>query len=148
MMVTYIMTICALVVLGATALAQSNNTTTSATPGGKLCSNRTLNGDYGILLEGTILGANIPFRGVVMQDYDGNGNITQVDHVVFGGTPPPLEWTPVYRLLHRESDCTGVALLQTETGDHNLHFVEADNGKLIKQVVDANAVTAIGNKVN
>jgi len=129
-------------------MAQLNNTTTSATPGGKLCSNRTLNGDYGFLLEGTFLGPNIPFRGVVMQHYDGNGNITQVDHAVTGGMPPPLEWTPGTGSYTVNPDCTGVAVLHLVSGDINLHFVVADNGKLIKQVVDANAVTAIGNRVN
>ena len=38
-----------------------------------------------------------------MQHYDGNGNITQVDHVVFDGTPPATGVDAWLRHLHRES---------------------------------------------
>ncbi len=58
------------------------------------CSNRTLVGDYGFTIDGTILNANLPIRGLALQHYDGRGHITQVDHVVDGGYPPPQEWTP------------------------------------------------------
>jgi hypothetical protein len=116
--------------------------------GGKRCSNRTLSGNYGFLLEGTDLGLNLPFRGVVMQGYDGNGNITQVDHVVFGGNPPPQEWTPGTGTYTVNPDCTGRAVLDTAQGQVNLHFVVVDDGKQINQVVDANAVTAVGIRVH
>ena len=47
-------------------------------------------------------------------------------------------------------DCTGVAVIII-SGDPsspvNLHFVVVKHGREIHQVVDANAVTAIGNKV-
>jgi hypothetical protein len=35
-----------------------------------------------------------PIRGVVMTHYDGEGNFTQVDRIVFNGVPPAIEWTP------------------------------------------------------
>ena len=129
--------------IATTAFAQ----TATSDQGGR-CSNRTLNGSYGFLLEGTFLPSGPPFRGVVMQTYDGKGGITQVDHVVFAGSPPPIEWAPGTGTYSVNSDCTGVALLHTFTGDVPLHFVVVDNGKQIKQVVDANAVTAVGNRVN
>lgn len=116
--------------------------------GGYRCSNRTLNGSYGFLLDGTDLTSGLPFRGVVMQTYDGKGGITQVDHVVFAGSPPAVEWAPGTGTYSVNSDCTGIALLHTHLGDIPLHFVVTDNGKQIKQVVDANAVTAVGNRVN
>jgi len=53
----------------------------------KACSNNTLQGDYGFAVQGEILGPGIQFRGVVMQRYDGRGNITQVDHIVQNGMP-------------------------------------------------------------
>lgn len=112
------------------------------------CSNRTLSGDYGFTLEGTLLGPNLPIRGVVMQHYDGKGNITQVDHVVAGGFPPPQEWQPGTGRYSVNANCTGVAVLHTpENPDVNLHFVVVKRGREIHQVVDADAVTAIGIKV-
>ena len=133
----------ALLAMGATTVAQ-----TAASEQGYRCSNRTLNGSYGFLLDGTDLTSGFPFRGVVMQTYDGKGGITQVDHVVFNGTPPPVEWAPGTGTYAVNPDCSGVALLHTFTGDVALHFVVTDNGKQVKQVVDANAVTAVGNRVN
>lgn len=120
----------------------------AAEPGGRPCSNKTLNGRYGFRLEGTDLASGLPFRGVVMQTYDGNGGIAQVDHVVFAASPPPLEWGSGTGSYTVNSDCTGAALLHTSSGDVPLHFVVVDNGKQINQVVDANAVTAVGNRVN
>jgi|SRR6516162_5542499 hypothetical protein len=136
--------LCCLLTLGPSAVAQS--TTSEGSGGG--CSNRTLSGSYGLLLEGTDLGSGLPFRGVVMQTYDGKGGITQVDHVVFAGSPPPVEWAPGTGSYTVNPNCTGAAVLNTYLGQINLHFVVTGNGKQINQVVDANAVTAVGIKVN
>jgi hypothetical protein len=136
--------VCCLLALGASSVAQS--TRSEGSGGG--CSNRTLSGSYGFLLEGTDLASGLPFRGVVMQRYDGKGGITQVDHVVFAGSPPPVEWAPGTGNYTVNSDCTGAAVLSTPLGQVILHFVVANNGKQINQVVDANAVTAVGIKVN
>lgn len=133
-----------LLAIGATAAAQ----TAAGEQGGYRCSKQTLNGSYGFVLDGTFLASGLPFRGVVMQTYDGKGGITQVDHVVVDGTPPPVEWAPGTGTYAVNPDCTGAALLHTFSGDVQLHFVVTDNGKQIKQVVDANAVTAVGNRVN
>jgi hypothetical protein len=85
---------CCLLISGVSAAAQSENSNTFyQSP--ERCSNRTLVGDYGFTIEGTILDANLPIRGLALQHYDGRGQITQVDHVVDGGYPPPQEWTPV-----------------------------------------------------
>jgi hypothetical protein len=130
--------------IGATAAAQ----TAANEPSGYRCSNRTLNGSYGFVLDGTDLRSGFPFRGVVMQTYDGKGGITQVDHVVFNGTPPPAEWAYGVGTYTVNSDCTGAAVLYTLLQSFQFHFVIVDNGKQIKQVVDANAVTAVGNRVN
>ena len=134
---THTMALCFLLASGVSALAQSGN----GEPGNGHCSNRTLNGSYGFLLDGTILGPNFPFRGVVMQRYDGNGNITQVDHIMLNGGPPPQEWTPGTGTYTVNQECTGAATLHTPQGTLDLHFVVVNNGKQINQVVDANAVT-------
>lgn len=129
--------------IATTAVAQ-----TAASEQAYRCSNRTLNGSYGFLVDGTDRASGFPFRGVAMQTYDGKGRFTQVDHVVFNGTPPPAEWAPGYGTYTVNRDCTGVAVLHTLLETLQWHFVVVDNGKQIKQVVDANAVTAVGNRVN
>jgi hypothetical protein len=147
-MLTQVMLGFVLLAFGTSAAAQSNRTPAANSEGnGPRCSNRTLSGDYGFALDGTFL-PNTPFRGVVMQHYDGNGNITQVDHLVVYGTPPPQEWTPGTGTYTVNPDCTGAATLTTPDGTIYLHFVVVNNGKQINQVVDANAVTAVGVKVN
>jgi|SRR5271167_46341 len=138
---------CFLLASGVSAVAQSDN----REPDHGRCSNRTLSGDYGFALEGEVLGPNIPFRGVVMQHYDGKGNLTQVDHVVFNGGPPAEEWTPGSGTYSVNPDCTGSAVIiipGNPLSPVNLHFVVVNNGKQVNQVVDANAVTAVGLRVD
>jgi hypothetical protein len=73
------------------------------------CSNRTLSGNYGFTLEGVLIGPNMAIRGVVLQHYDGKGNITQVDQVVVGGFAPAQEWLPGTGTYSVNPDCTGTA---------------------------------------
>jgi hypothetical protein len=141
-----IMIVCGLLVAASsmrpTARADNEDT--------KVCTNRTLQGDYGFALEGEILGPGLQFRGVVLQHYDGKGNFTQVDHIVFNGVPPAEEWTPGSGTYTVNPNCTGSAVVivpGNALSPINLHFVVVREGKEIRQVVDANAVTAVGNKV-
>jgi hypothetical protein len=124
----------------ATAMAQSAD---------RHCSDQTLLGDYGFTIEGVILGPNLPVRGLDMAHFDGKGNITQVDHIVTNGLPPAQEWTPGTGTYTVNPDCTGVAVINSGSTPFplNLHFVVVRQGKEIRQVVDANAVTAVGIRV-
>jgi hypothetical protein len=143
---------------GTPAMAQANSLSTFSPSLDRGCSNRTLVGDYGFTIEGTILNANLPIRGLALQHYDGRGHITQVDHVVDGGYPPSQEWTPGTGTYSVNPDCTGSAVIISpssappgSTGPPpplNIHFVIVDHGQKIKQVVDANAVVAVGEKVD
>ena len=136
--------LCAFLALAASAMGQSAK---GESQDGH-CSNRTLSGDYGFTLEGVILAPNFQIRGVVMQQYDGKGNITQVDHVVVNGVPPTEEWAPGTGTYTVNPDCTGAAVLHTPLNPEvKLHFVVVRHGTEIHQVVDADAVTAIGIKV-
>jgi hypothetical protein len=141
-----IMIVCGLLVaassMGPTARADNEDT--------KVCTNKTLQGDYGFTLVGEILGPGLQFRGVVMQHYDGTGNFTQVDHIIVNGMPPAEEWTPGSGTYTVNPNCTGSAVVivpGNPLSPINLHFVVVREGKEIRQVVDANAVTAVGNKV-
>jgi hypothetical protein len=135
--------------LASSAAAAQSESPASGAPA-QHCSNRTLHGDYGFALEGEILGPNLPFRGVVMQHYDGKGNLTQVDHVVVNGVPPAEEWTPGSGTYTVNPNCTGSAVINVPgnpLSPVNLHFVVVRQGREIHQVVDANAVSAVGVKV-
>jgi hypothetical protein len=75
-------------------------------------------------------------------------DITPVDHVVVNGVPPTEEWAPGTGTYTVNPDCTGAAVLHTSFNPEvKLHFVVVRHGTEIHQVVDANAVTAIGIKV-
>jgi len=141
-----IMMVCCLLVpassMGPTARADNEDA--------KVCTNHTLHGDYGFALEGEILGPGLQFRGIVMQKYDGKGNFTQVDHIVVNGAPPAEEWTPGSGTYSVNPNCTGSAVIivpGNPLSPINLHFVVVKQGTEIHQVVDANVVTAVGNKV-
>jgi hypothetical protein len=115
------------------------------------CSNETLEGSYALTIEGLLAvpGPGLPLRGVVLQRYDGDGNITQVDHVVVNGTPPSEAWRPGTGTYSVNADCTGTATLNIAGGGPPLvvYFVVAKHGKEIRQVVEGNAIIATGDKV-
>lgn len=124
------------------------------------CSDRTLRGDYGFTVEGVFLpggGVSLPIRGVGMAHYDGAGNFTQVDHIVFNGVAPAMEWTPGTGTYQVNADCTGTARINSTTeGFVNLAFVIVKQGKEIRSVVTApfdgppgsgRDVTSVGIKV-
>ncbi|MFL6352366.1 MAG: hypothetical protein ACJ74Z_11030 [Bryobacteraceae bacterium] len=131
------------------ALAQSNSSSTSYVHRG--CSNRTLVGNYGTQLEGTILGPNLPLRTLVLSHFDGEGNITQVDYVVLNGVPPAPEneWRPTTGTYTVNPDCTGSAAVDVAPGNPPLkyHFIVVKNGREILEVVDWNAVRGIAYRV-
>jgi len=132
---------CGLLASSVAAKADSND---------RPCFNRTLYGNYGFTIIGEILAPGIPIRGLTMAHYDGNGKFTQVDHIVTNSYPPSQAWTPGSGTYTVNPDCTGVGVVNSPSNPEPvyLHFVVTDHGKQINQVVDANAVTAIGIKVD
>jgi hypothetical protein len=144
---TPMMIVCGLLVAGPSAWADDATST--------VCTNRTLLGDYGFTIEG--VGGLPPafainaIRGVAMGHFDGKGNYRQVDHVVAGGSPPPMEWTPGSGPYNVNSDCTGTLVINIPGSPFSpvrLHFVVVRQGKEIRTVVDSgSASTSIGIKV-
>jgi hypothetical protein len=119
---------------------------------GRRCSNRTLYGNYGFTIEGllAIPGPGIQLRGVVLVGYDGNGHITQVDHVVEDGAPPSEAWRPGTGTYHVNANCTGKATITIASSPAPplvVYFVVTKEGREIRQVVEGNAVVATGEKV-
>ncbi len=117
---------------------------------GSRCSNATLHGAYGLTIDATTApGPGLPFRGVVLQRYDGNGHLTIRDHSVFNGTPETMGWTSGTGTYTVNADCTGQATynLPSEGPPLKVHFVVVEGGRKIRAVVDVNAITVTGEKV-
>jgi hypothetical protein len=118
---------------------------------GRGCSNATLHGAYGLTIDATTTpGPGLPFRGVVLQTYDGAGHLTIRDHIVFDGTPETDSWTPGTGVYLIHPDCTGVATfnLPSEGPPLKVHFVVVEGGCKLREVIDENAITVTGEKVD
>lgn len=117
------------------------------------CSNRTLRGQYGFSIEGTIL-AGTPnaflVRGVSMTHYDGEGNLSQVDFTTRNGAPFSSDWRPGAGTYEINPDCTGTAhIIQSDgTPSVNLRLVVVDRGREVRATVVGNATNSIGIRVD
>jgi hypothetical protein len=86
------------------------------------CTNSSLVGAYSIRITGSILAG--PLAGLVngtnLTRFDGNGNLSSVDHVVVNGAVPAVAWRPAVGTYTVNPDCTGQAsfTLPTPTAIH------------------------------
>jgi hypothetical protein len=120
---------------------------TALAQGHPSCSTSTLHGDYAFQITGQILApAPVagPVAGVALTHFDGNGNMTQVDHVVHAGVPPAEEWRPGDGPYFVNPDCTGYMILTpkpTDPADEGpslrVEFVIGNDGKEIRDVVSS-----------
>ena len=104
------------------------------------CSSRTLQGTYGIQLQGTrpvppFTGGTESVIGVVVRTYDGEGSFTQVDNVKGSvtGIVPDRPGGGTYEVF---ADCTVVAQLQPAPGvllEERLVIV--DRGNELRSIV-------------
>jgi len=104
------------------------------------CSNRTLRGDYSFHIEGAFVDGPAPLmlRGVAMTRFDGRGHLSQVDHVVFNGLLPPVDWTPATGTYKVNADCTGEAEIIIPGSPFSpvvLRLVVGADGRRIETVV-------------
>lgn len=141
----------ALALLGVTAvLLLFGSLMCRAQQGAEACSDATLTGDYAFTITGTILAppaASGPLAGVALTHFDGQGNMTQVDHVVHNGALPVEEWRPGKGPYHVNSDCTGSMTIAPEPSDPQdnsaallLEFVIGGHGTVIHTVVSGTPV--------
>ncbi len=132
------MLLCVVLALGASAAAEG--------PGTGPCSNRSLFGDYGMQVEGTFLSTNWPLRTIVIVHFDGRGNSTSQSYVVLNGTPLTADWREddpgTYTV---NSNCTASGIFN---GVIAAHFVVVNRGKEFRGVVDGDAITFVGSRVN
>jgi hypothetical protein len=115
------------------------------------CSNRTLHGDYGFDISGTILAGPRAglLRGVAMTHFDGDGTLSQVDFVTNNGVPGGPDWRPATGTYDVNADCTGTAEIVFSDGSPALHLwlVVADRGRQIRTVVAGNPTGSSGVRV-
>lgn len=139
-----------LLTFGMSALAEVDNAAANSRSANRRCSNRTLSGDYGTIIEGTILGPNLPLRTVSMAHYDGDGNLTSQDYVVLNGMPPAEEWRTANGTYTVNLDCTGTATIETAPGAPpiRIHFVVVNRGREIRAVTDGSAITLTARRVD
>ena len=116
------------------------------------CSNRTLRGSYGFNVEGQIFPPGAPpiiLRGVAMTEFDGGGNLSQVDHATFNGVPRWAGWRSAVGTYNVNPDCTGTGQIIPSDGSPalNLHLVVFDHGRQVRTIVDGNATGSLGVRV-
>jgi hypothetical protein len=119
------------------------------------CSNATLRGTFAFAIDGAFLGGPAPLllKGVAMTEFDGRGNLTQVDHIVFIGTPPAEDWTPATGWYRVNADCTGEMEIEIPGSPFSpviLRLSVGANGTHVNTVVskEGYAVSSAGTKVN
>ena len=121
------------------------------------CSNRTIRGTYGFSVDGTFLAGTSPtpvavLRAVALTTFDGKGGLTQVDHYVVNGapqTPPNTDWPASTGTYTVNSDCTGKLTLNVPGMPPFVsYFVVTRSGKEIRTVLNANAVSSVGVRID
>jgi hypothetical protein len=134
----------------AIAVMTLTRTVTANDDGRRGCNNRTLRGDYGILVSG-IRGAGPgrteQFVGTALRTYDGNGGFSQVDnsHGQLTGAQRDVPATGTYEV---NADCTGTSLIFFPGAPFPVEtaFVIVDRGEEVKDAVMApppNLVAAV-----
>lgn len=114
------------------------------------CSNHTLRGDYGFVIDGTIFAGPTSFllRGVAMTHFDGHGGLTQVDFTTRNGAPASPDWRPATGTYEVNEDCTGRAEIVPATGPAlELRLVVFDGGRQVATVVVGNSTGSLGTRV-
>jgi hypothetical protein len=107
---------------------------------GGACSNRSLRGDYGILISGIAPagpdGQTEITVGTALRTYDGHGNFSQVDNV-HGQITGAVVDRPGFGTYEVRADCSGTATLFLTDVPFPivLSFVIVDGGEEVKEAV-------------
>ena len=140
------------VLLGQQGGAQSERAGDAGSSSQARCSNRTLRGSYAFNIDGTILaGPNrLLLRGLAMTQFDGRGNLNQVDFTTINGVATGADWRSGWGTYELNADCTGTMEVIQSDGGPTLHIrlVVADHGRTIYNIVEGNSTGATGTKVD
>ena len=144
---------CGAIAMGSLVGAQGGDRSGDSQGAWFSCSDRTLKGDYGFSIDGTIL-AGTPnaflLRGVAMTHFDGHGNLSQVDFTTRNGAPVTPDWRPAVGTYAINDDCTGTAQIVPSDGGPavNLRLVVVNRGREVRTTVVGNATGSVGIKVD
>ena len=140
------------VLVGQPGNAQSEGVGDASSSPQARCSNRTLHGSYALSIEGTIFaGPNrLLLRGVAMREFDGRGNLSQVDFTTINGAPAGTEWRSGSGTYELNPDCTGtMEIIQTDGSPTlRLRLVVADHGRTTYDISEGNSTGATGTRVD
>jgi hypothetical protein len=148
-----LLTVVGALAIGTLVAAQPEDGVREPAAAAAMCSNRTLRGQYGFSIEGTIL-AGTPnaflVRGVAMTHFDGEGNLSQVDFTTRNGVPFNSDWRPAVGTYNINPDCTGTAhIVQSDgTPSVDLRLVVVDRGREVRTTVVGNATSSVGISVD
>ena len=141
----HILTVAIVLTTGSVVSAQSVNS--SHDDRERSCSNRTLFGDYGVKIEGELLGPHWPLKTLALFHFDGAGGISARSHVVLNGMPPAEEWAPAAGTYSINRDCTGSGSIEAAP-PIPFHFIVVNRGREFYLVVDGDAITGQGRRVD
>ena len=147
-----VLMVCGAVTVGPMVVAQSGEGG-GESQGAFKCSDRTLGGNYGFSIDGTIFAGTpnaVLLRAVAMTHFDGQGNLNQVDFATRNGAPFAADWRPAVGTYAINADCTGTAQIIPADGSPalNLRLVVVDRGREVRTIVVGNATGSIGIRVD
>ena len=117
----------------------------AAAQGKQQCSNAILNGSYGLVGNGTIIGVG-PISLVGVLNYDGRGNLTGTVYQKVNGNNSQFTLSGTYTV---DASCTVTDVTHTSSGGTAMHvYVVVDSGKEFYSLnlVTGNVITAVGKK--
>ena len=140
------------VLVGQPGNAQSDQFGEAASSAQPHCSNRTLHGSYALNIDGTIIaGPNrLLLRGVAIRQFDGRGNVSQVDFATINGVPAGTAWRSGSGTYELDSDCTGTMEIIQSDGSPTLRLrlVVGNHGRTTYDISEGNSTGATGTKVD
>jgi hypothetical protein len=144
---------CCAIAYGPVARARADDPARASAPSRFSCSDRTLRGDYGFSIDGTILAGTpsaVLLRGVAMTHFDGQGNLSQIDFTTRNGAPIGADWRPALGTYQIDADCTGTAQIVPADGSPtlNLRLVVVDRGREVRTIVVGSATGSVGVRVD
>ena len=143
------MLLCCLLFAAVPAIAQS----APDQAGSRVCSNRSLSGDYGFSAQGQVLpgpGLAFPFTSTGKATFDGNGDVSWLEHTIVGGAQQGADWTAASGTYTVNPDCTGMMVVITPNSPVplNIFFSLVQHGKQFYSVVNGNAISAVWTKLD
>ena len=149
---THTLIVCGLLVFTVSAVAQSGQTPGSVPEGNGRCSNKTIKGDYGCSIHGSLIfgPTQVPFVLAGLEHNDGNGNTTGLEHAVVDGNSFNSGWDANAGTYTVNPDCTGKSVTYSPNSPDPIinYFVVVDNGKQTYKVNGQHALSIVCNRIN